>query len=54
MARTPFCGLFAGGNFTLRLPDAMFRVRRYQTSQNGVLAILRVQGRALPPTAEVI
>ena len=31
-----------------------FRVRRYQTSQNGVRAILRVQGRALPPTAEVI
>jgi hypothetical protein len=31
-----------------------FGVRRYQTSQNGVLAILRVQGCALPPTAEVI
>jgi len=31
-----------------------FRIRiRYQTSQNGVRAILRVQGRALPPTAEV-
>jgi len=32
-----------------------FRIRiRYQTSQNGVRAILRVQGRALPTTAEVI
>jgi hypothetical protein len=30
------------------------RIRRYQTSRNGVLAISRVQGRALPPTAEVI
>jgi hypothetical protein len=30
------------------------RIRRYQTSQNGVRAILQVQGRALPPTAEGI
>ena len=30
------------------------RIRRYQTSRNAVLAISRVQGRALPPTAEVI
>jgi hypothetical protein len=42
-------------NFTLRFTVAMgSRVRRYQTSQNGVRAILRVQGRALPPTAQVI
>jgi hypothetical protein len=44
-------------NFTLRLPDAMgsyFGVRPSQTSQNGVCAILRVQGDALPPIAEVI
>ena len=35
-----------GSNSPIRPPP--------QTSQNGVLAILRVQGRALPLTAEVI
>ena len=57
MARTPFYELFYWRNLAPRFPDAMgsyFGVRRYQTSQNGVRAILRVQGSALPPTAEVI
>jgi hypothetical protein len=44
-------------NFTPRRPNAMvfrLRIRPSQTSQNGVCVILRVQGGALPPTAEVI
>jgi hypothetical protein len=57
MARTPFCEFFLLEEFyaaPARCDGFRLLVRFYQTSLNGVLAISRVQGNALPPTAEVI
>jgi hypothetical protein len=56
MAKPPFHELDWEGFKASQEPAPGLCRKAYasQTSQNGVRAILRVQGRALPPAAQVI